>query len=53
MAKGVDTSQLDEMASIIPMKLVAQPEEIAELVMFFASSASDYVTGQVLPGQYD
>jgi 3-oxoacyl-[acyl-carrier protein] reductase len=53
MAKGVDISQLDEMASIIPMKLVAQPEEIAELVMFFASPASDYVTGQVLPGQYD
>jgi 3-oxoacyl-[acyl-carrier protein] reductase len=53
MAKGVDMSQLDEMASIIPMKLVAQPEEIAELVMFFASPASDYVTGQVLPGQYD
>jgi 3-oxoacyl-[acyl-carrier protein] reductase len=53
MAKGVDVSQLDNMASIIPMKLVAQPEEIAELVMFFASPASDYVTGQVLPGQYD
>jgi len=53
MAKGVDVSQLDDMASIIPMKLVAQPEEIAELVMFFASPASDYVTGQVLPGQYD
>jgi 3-oxoacyl-[acyl-carrier protein] reductase len=53
MAKGVDLSQLEEMASIVPMKLVAQPEEIAELVMFFVSSASDYVTGQVLPGQYD
>jgi NAD(P)-dependent dehydrogenase (short-subunit alcohol dehydrogenase family) len=36
-----------------PIKLVAQPEEIAELVLFFASPASDYITGQVLPGIYD
>lgn len=53
MMKDVDVSQLEGMTSIIPMKLVAQPEEIAELVVFFASPASDYVTGQVLPGQYD
>jgi 3-oxoacyl-[acyl-carrier protein] reductase len=53
MMKDVDVSQLEGMTSIIPMKLIAQPEEIAELVVFFASPASDYVTGQVLPGQYD
>lgn len=53
MVKDVDVSQLEGITSIIPMKLVAQPEEIAELVVFFASPVSDYVTGQVLPGQYD
>lgn len=53
MVKNVDMSLLEGMTSIIPMKLVAQPEEIAELVVFFASPASDYITGHVLPGQYN
>jgi 3-oxoacyl-[acyl-carrier protein] reductase len=53
MTKDIDLSQLEGMTSIIPMKLIAQPEEIAELVVFFSSPASDYITGQVLPGQYD
>jgi 3-oxoacyl-[acyl-carrier protein] reductase len=52
MMKNVDLSLLEGMTSIIPIKLIAQPEEIAELVVFFASPASDYITGQVLPGQY-
>jgi NAD(P)-dependent dehydrogenase (short-subunit alcohol dehydrogenase family) len=26
---------------------------VAELVLFFVSPASDYITGQVLPGIYD
>ena len=29
-------------------KRIAQPEEIAEAVMFFLSRRSDYITGQVL-----
>jgi 2-hydroxycyclohexanecarboxyl-CoA dehydrogenase len=32
----------------IPFRRVAQPEDIARTVAFFASSVSDYVTGQVL-----
>ncbi len=32
----------------IPFRRVAQPEEIAEAVLFFASSLSNYITGQVL-----
>lgn len=52
MMKNVDLTLLEGMTSIIPIKLIAQPEEIAELVVFFASPASDYITGQVLPGQY-
>ena len=32
----------------IPFRRIAQPEEIAEAVMFFLGSRSDYITGQVL-----
>jgi 2-hydroxycyclohexanecarboxyl-CoA dehydrogenase len=32
----------------IPFRRFAKPDEIADAVMFFASPASDYVTGQVL-----
>ena len=53
MVDHLDASQMSELAGLHPIKLVAQPEEIAELVLFFASPASDYITGQVLPGIYD
>jgi 2-hydroxycyclohexanecarboxyl-CoA dehydrogenase len=32
----------------IPFRRLARPEEIADAVLFFASSCSDYVTGQIL-----
>jgi 2-hydroxycyclohexanecarboxyl-CoA dehydrogenase len=32
----------------IPFRRIAQPEEIAEAVMFFLGSRSAYITGQVL-----
>jgi 2-hydroxycyclohexanecarboxyl-CoA dehydrogenase len=32
----------------IPFKRIAQPQEIANAILFFASSRSDYVTAQVL-----
>jgi 2-hydroxycyclohexanecarboxyl-CoA dehydrogenase len=33
---------------VIPFRRFAKPEEIADAVLFFASSRSDYITGQVL-----
>ncbi len=30
------------------MRRLAQPTEIADAILFFASSRSDYVTGQIL-----
>jgi 3-oxoacyl-[acyl-carrier protein] reductase len=53
MVKDIDLSQIESFSTHLPMKMVAQPEEVAELVVFFASPASDYITGQVLPGMYD
>jgi 3-oxoacyl-[acyl-carrier protein] reductase len=53
MVKDVDLLKAESFSTHLPVKLVARPEEIAELVVFFAAPTSDYVTGQVLPGMYD
>jgi 2-hydroxycyclohexanecarboxyl-CoA dehydrogenase len=39
---------LGSIVNAIPMKRFAQPEEIASMVVFLASDASRYVTGQVV-----
>ncbi len=39
---------LGSIVSQIPMKRFAQPEEVASMVVFLASDASRYVTGQVV-----
>jgi 2-hydroxycyclohexanecarboxyl-CoA dehydrogenase len=39
---------LGAIVSAIPMKRFAQPEEVASMVVFLASNASRYVTGQVV-----
>jgi len=39
---------LGSIVNAIPMKRYAQPEEIASMVVFLASEASRYVTGQVV-----
>jgi len=39
---------LGAIVSAIPMKRFAKPEEIASMVVFLASDASRYITGQVV-----
>ena len=39
---------MDKVIAGIPMQRIADPEEIASVVAFFASDASNYVTGQTL-----
>ena len=40
--------RIERMIRLIPMRRVAQPDEIAEAVAFFCTDASRYITGQVL-----
>ena len=40
--------KIERMIRLIPMRRVAQPEEIADAVAFFCTDASRYITGQVL-----
>ncbi len=37
-----------ELTSSIPLKRLGKPEDVASVVAFLASNASDYITGQVL-----
>jgi NAD(P)-dependent dehydrogenase (short-subunit alcohol dehydrogenase family) len=44
MPKGM----IDTIIARIPMRRIAEPEDIANVILFFAGPASDYVTGQTL-----
>ena len=36
------------MLNLIPMKRMAQPEELADAIVFLASDSASYITGQTL-----
>jgi 2-hydroxycyclohexanecarboxyl-CoA dehydrogenase len=38
----------EALTKAIPMRRLGKPEEVADAIVFFAGSRSDYVTGQVL-----
>jgi len=44
-----DERVLHSLLPLIPLRRVAQPEEIAPAILFFASGAASYVTGACLP----
>ena len=46
--------EIEKISSMIPMKRMAQPEEIANLVLFLCSDLNSYVTGQniIIDGGY-
>lgn len=43
-----DTNYLDALQNAIPMKRFAQPEEIADAILYVASPASSFMTGHTL-----
>ena len=46
--QGQPERMREALTRAIPFRRIAQPEEIAEAIMFFLSRRSDYITGQVL-----
>lgn len=48
MTEKLTPQQRESLLTMIPMKRTAQPEEIAGVVVFLASPAARYITGQVL-----
>lgn len=48
MAERVTGGNTDAIAELVPMKRLGTPEEIAQTVVFLASDASSYITGQAI-----
>jgi 3-oxoacyl-[acyl-carrier protein] reductase len=49
MTDKLSPEQKEAITRQIPLGTLGQPEDVAEAVLFFASPAARYVTGQVLP----
>ncbi len=50
MLRGIagSVSRMREFSSLVPLRRIASPEEVAEAILFLASPKASYITGQVL-----
>jgi NAD(P)-dependent dehydrogenase (short-subunit alcohol dehydrogenase family) len=48
MTRSLDESQRDGLLSSIPLQRLGSPQDIAASVLFLASEAGSYITGQTL-----
>jgi NAD(P)-dependent dehydrogenase (short-subunit alcohol dehydrogenase family) len=46
---GTHPEEREKMNNVVPMKRVAEPEEMAEVVIWLCSDASSFVTGHIMP----
>ena len=48
MTQSLDTQIVEKAKSVIPMKRLGKPDDVANLAVFLASEQSGYITGQVI-----
>ncbi len=48
MTDKLNETQRAEISALIPLARLGRPEDVAALALFLASSASDYITGEVI-----
>ena len=48
MVRKIPQDRLDKLVEAVPLKRLGSPEEVAKLILFLASPASDYISGQTI-----
>lgn len=46
---GADPAKKDEMLRFVPLRRMAEPEEVANAVLWLSSPEASFITGQILP----